>query len=102
MTALRMIGMGSSTPREYRCQPKGSKCRFLPISYLVRHTACGCCSRVWSHLFKIAPAILAAGGEGLKAKAFAALQDPRVHRISLRLLRAFPANLVLSKQLVAA
>ena len=52
--------------------------------------------------FQIAPAILAASGEGLKAKAVAALQDPRVHRISLRLLRAFLPNLVLSKQLVAA
>ena len=52
--------------------------------------------------FQIAPAILAASGEGLKAKAVAALQDPRVHRISLRLLRAFLPNLVLSRQLVAA
>ena len=52
--------------------------------------------------FQIAPAILAASGEGLKAKAVAALQDPRVHRISLRLLRAFLPNLVLSKRLVAA
>jgi cytochrome P450 len=52
--------------------------------------------------FQIAPAILAATGDGLKAKAAAALQDPRVQRISLRLLRAFLPNLVLSKQLVTA
>jgi len=52
--------------------------------------------------FQIAPAILAASGDGLKAKAAAALQDPRVQRISLRLLRAFLPNLVLSKQLVVA
>jgi cytochrome P450 len=52
--------------------------------------------------FQIAPAILAATGDGLKAKAAAALQDTRVQRISLRLLRAFLPNLVLSKQLVTA
>jgi cytochrome P450 len=52
--------------------------------------------------FQIVPAILAASGDGLKAKAAAALQDPRVQRSSLRLLRAFLPNLVLSKQLVAA
>ena len=52
--------------------------------------------------FQIAPAILAASGDGLKAKAAAALQDPRVQRISLRLLRAFLPNLVLSKPLVTA
>src|SRR5262245_60889226 len=52
--------------------------------------------------FQIAPAILAASGDGLKAKAAAALQDPRMQRISLRLLRAFQPNLVLSKQLVKA
>jgi cytochrome P450 len=52
--------------------------------------------------FQLAPAILAASGDGLKAKAAAALQDPRVQRISLRLLRAFQPNLVLSKQLVGA
>lgn len=52
--------------------------------------------------FQIAPAILAASGDGLKAKAAAALRDPRVQRISLRLLRAFLPNLVLSKQLVGA
>ena len=52
--------------------------------------------------FQIAPAILAASGDGLKAKAAAALRDPRMQRISLRLLRAFLPNLVLSKRLVGA
>jgi len=52
--------------------------------------------------FQIAPAILAASGDGLKAKAAAALKNPRVQRISLRSLRAFLPNLVLSKPLVTA
>jgi cytochrome P450 len=52
--------------------------------------------------FQVAPAILSAGGGGLKAKAAIALKDPRVQRISLRLLRAFLPNLVLSKQLITA
>src|SRR5258708_3371905 len=52
--------------------------------------------------FQIAPAILAAAGDGLKAKAPAALQEPRMQRIALRPLRAFLPNLVLSKRLVAA
>jgi cytochrome P450 len=52
--------------------------------------------------FQIAPAILGASGDSLKAKAAAALKNPRVQRISLRLLRAFLPNLVLSKQLVTA
>jgi cytochrome P450 len=52
--------------------------------------------------FQIAPAILAASGDGLKAKAAAALQDPRVQRISLRSLRVFVPNLLLSKPLVTA
>ena len=39
--------------------------------------------------FQIAPAILGASGDSLKAKAAAALKNPRVQRISLRLLRAF-------------
>ena len=52
--------------------------------------------------FQIAPAILAASGDGLKAKAAAALKDLRVQRISLRSLRAFLPNLVLSKPLVTA
>jgi cytochrome P450 len=52
--------------------------------------------------FQIASAILSASGDDLKAKAAAALQDPRVQRIGLRPLRAFLPNLVLSKQFVAA
>jgi cytochrome P450 len=52
--------------------------------------------------FQIAPAILAASGDGLKAKSAAALQEPRMQRIALRPLRAFLPNLVLSKRLVAA
>jgi cytochrome P450 len=52
--------------------------------------------------FQIAPAILSAKGDGLKAKAAAALQDPRVQRLAARPLRAFLPNLVLSKQVVAA
>ena len=52
--------------------------------------------------FQVAPAILAASGDGLKAKAANALKDPRVQRISLRSLRAFLPNLVLSKPLVGA
>lgn len=52
--------------------------------------------------FQVAPAILAASGDGLKAKAANALKDPRAQRISLRSLRAFLPNLVLSKPLVTA
>jgi len=52
--------------------------------------------------FQVAPAILSAKGEGLKAKAAAALQDPRTLRLALRSLRAFVPNLVLSKQVIAA
>lgn len=52
--------------------------------------------------FQIAPAVLSAKGDGLKAKAAAALQDPRVQRLAARPLRAFLPNLVLSKQVVAA
>jgi len=52
--------------------------------------------------FQVAPAILAASGDGLKAKAANALKDPRVQRTSLRSLRAFLPNLVLSKPLVTA
>ena len=52
--------------------------------------------------FQIASAILSASGDGLKAKAATALQDPRVQRIGLRSLRAFLPNLALSKQLVKA
>ncbi|GEP60689.1 cytochrome P450 [Reyranella soli] len=52
--------------------------------------------------FQVAPAILTASGDGLKAKAATALKDPRVQRISLRLMRAFLPNLVLSKPLITA
>jgi cytochrome P450 len=53
-------------------------------------------------LFQIGAAILSAKGDGLKAKAAAALREPRVQRLALRPLRAFVPNLVLSKQFVAA
>jgi len=57
----------------------------------------------WAHLFKSRRRFWAAGGEGLKAKAFAALQDPRVQSDqACGCLRASLPNLVLSKQLVAA
>jgi cytochrome P450 len=52
--------------------------------------------------FQIAPAILSAKGDGLKAKAAAALQVPRVQRLAARPLRAFLPNLVLSKQVIKA
>ena len=52
--------------------------------------------------FQVGAAILAAGGDGLKAKAAAALQEPRVQRLGLRFARAFLPNLVLSKQFIAA
>src|ERR1700732_109274 len=53
-------------------------------------------------LFQIGAAILSAKGDGLKAKAAAAFQQPRVQRLALRPLRAFVPNLVLSKQFVGA
>jgi cytochrome P450 len=53
-------------------------------------------------LFQIGAAILSAKGDGLKAKAAAALQEPRVQRLALRPLRAFLPNLVLSRQFVVA
>jgi cytochrome P450 len=53
-------------------------------------------------LFQIGAAILSAKGDGLKAKAAAALQEPRVQRLALRPLRAFLPNLVLSRRLVGA
>jgi cytochrome P450 len=53
-------------------------------------------------VFQIGAAILSAQGDGLKAKAAAALQEPRVQRLALRPLRAFLPNLVLSNQFVAA
>jgi cytochrome P450 len=52
--------------------------------------------------FQIGAAILAASGSGFKAKAAAALGEPRVQRLGLRTLRAFLPNLVLSKQFIAA
>jgi cytochrome P450 len=53
-------------------------------------------------VFQVGAAILSAEGDGLKAKAAVALQDPRVQRIASRALRAFLPNLVLSKKLIAA
>lgn len=52
--------------------------------------------------FQIGAAILAASGDGLKAKALAALGEPRVQRLGLRVARAFFPNLVLSKQFIGA
>ncbi len=51
---------------------------------------------------QIGAAIVRAEGEGLKEKAAAALQDPRVQRLALRPLRAFAPNLILSRQWVTA
>jgi cytochrome P450 len=53
-------------------------------------------------VFQIGAAILSARGDGLKAKAAAAFQEPRLQRLALRPLRAFLPNLVLSKQFIAA
>src|SRR5580692_7020345 len=53
-------------------------------------------------VFQVGAAILSAKGDGLKAKAAAALQDPHVQRLASRPLRAFLPNLVLSKKLVTA
>jgi len=62
--------------------------------------------RMWidglAALVQIPQAIFAASGEGLKAKAAAALQEPRVQRLALRPLRAFLPNLVLSKKFITA
>jgi cytochrome P450 len=52
--------------------------------------------------FQIGAAILAASGDGLKAKALAAFGEPRVQRLALRTARAFFPNLVLSKKFVGA
>jgi cytochrome P450 len=52
--------------------------------------------------FQVGAAILSTKGDGLKAKAAAALQDPHVQRLAARPLRAFAPNLVLSKQLIGA
>jgi cytochrome P450 len=77
------------------------------MSFLISAvTAIAAHLRMWTEgllaPFQVAPAILAARGDGLKAKAAAALQDPRVQRLALRSLRAFLPNLVLSKQVIAA
>jgi cytochrome P450 len=53
-------------------------------------------------LFQIGAAILSAKGDGLKAKAAAAFQEPRMFRVALRPLRAFLPNLVLSRKLIGA
>src|SRR5271156_4825639 len=53
-------------------------------------------------LFQIGVAILSAKGDGLKAKASIAFQEPLLQRLALLPLRAFLPNLVLSKQFVAA
>jgi cytochrome P450 len=53
-------------------------------------------------VFQVGAAILSAEGDGLKAKAAAALKEPRVQRMAARPLRAFLPNLVLSKKLIAA
>jgi cytochrome P450 len=53
-------------------------------------------------VFQVGAAILSAKGDGLKAKAAAALQDPRTQRRAARPLRAFAPNLVLSKRLIGA
>jgi cytochrome P450 len=52
--------------------------------------------------FQIGAAILSANGDGLKAKAAAAFQDPRLQRLALRPLRAFLPTLVLPRQLIGA
>jgi cytochrome P450 len=77
------------------------------MSFLISAvTAIAAHLRMWAEglvaPFQVAPAILTAKGDGLKAKAAAALQEPRVQRLALRLLRAFLPNLVLSKQVIAA
>jgi cytochrome P450 len=53
-------------------------------------------------VFPVAAAILSAKGDGLKAKAAAAQQEPRVQRLAARFFRAFLPNRVSSKKLVAA
>ena len=52
--------------------------------------------------FQIGAAILSASGDGLKAKAAAAIQDPRFQRVALRPLRAFLPTLVLPRPLIGA
>jgi cytochrome P450 len=53
-------------------------------------------------LAQIPQAILAADGAGLKEKAAAAVQQPRVQRLALRTVRAFAPNLVFSRQFIKA
>jgi cytochrome P450 len=53
-------------------------------------------------VFQVGAAVLGAEGDGLKAKAAAALQEPRVQRLASRMLRAFFPNIVLSKKLIGA
>ena len=95
MTALRMIGMGVVHPTQNWRRLEG-----IPMSFLTNFVA-SLVTRLRMLFdgliapFQIAPAILAASGDGLEAKAAAALKDPRVQRISLRSLRAFLPNLVL-------
>jgi cytochrome P450 len=52
--------------------------------------------------FEIGAAILSANGDGLKAKAAAAFQEPRLQRLALRPLRAFLPNLVLPWRFIGA
>jgi cytochrome P450 len=77
------------------------------MSFLISAvTAIAAHLRMWAEglvaPFQVAPAILTAKGDGLKAKAAAALQEPRLQRLALRSLRAFLPNLVLSKQVITA
>jgi cytochrome P450 len=77
------------------------------MSFLISAvTAIAAHLRMWAEglvaPFQLAPAILSAKGEGLKAKAAAALKEPRAQRLALRFARAFLPNLVLSRQFVAA
>ena len=77
------------------------------MSFLISAvTAIAAHLRMWAEglvaPFQLAPAILSAKGDGLKAKAAAALKEPRAQRLALRFARAFLPNLVLSRQFVAA
>jgi len=77
------------------------------MSFLISAvTAIAAHLRMWTEglvaPFQLAPAILSAKGDGLKAKAAAALKEPRAQRLALRFARAFLPNLVLSRQFVAA
>jgi cytochrome P450 len=77
------------------------------MSFLISAvTAIAAHLRMWTEglvaPFQLAPTILSAKGDGLKAKAAAALKEPRAQRLALRFARAFLPNLVLSRQFVAA